>query len=547
MRTAASTLLAIAAIGVVSADDSAPRPTFTPASIKAPFLEQFTDDWTERWTPSEATKKTPVGGETFSYVGQWAAEEPLSQLIVGDKGLVAKTKAAHHAISAPFETVLDPAGKPLVVQYEVKFQKGGNCGGGYLKLLEEGYASEGQDYNDKTPWIIMFGPDLTCPGTKVHFIFRHQNPVSKEWEEKHLSVPVTPVIEDSTKLYTLIVEPDNSYEVLVDGESASKGNLLESFNPPVNPSAEIDDPEDKKPADWVDAATIPDPTATKPEDWDEDAPYSIPDEDAVKPEGWLDDEPTLITDPDAEKPEEWDDEEDGDWIAPTVSNPKCEEAPGCGEWTRPTKPNPDFKGKWTAPFIENPEYKGVWAPRKIANPNYFVDEHPANFHKIGGVGFEIWSMTEDILFDNIYVGHSADDAKALAAQSFEVKHALEKAAKEAEKEAAAASADSLTGEKTFQEDPLEWLRTQAFAFFELAKIDPVGAFKSKPETGAALIAVFLTFFGSLGALFGLIGGSRKPVVKSAKKVDAPSAKSTSAAPVASTTATEEKEGATKRK
>lgn len=108
-----------------------------------------------------------MGGETFSYVGQWAAEEPLSQLIVGDKGLVAKTKAAHHAISAPFETVLDPAGKPLVVQYEVKFQKGGNCGGGYLKLLEEGYASEGQDYNDKTPWIIMFGPDLTCPGTKV--------------------------------------------------------------------------------------------------------------------------------------------------------------------------------------------------------------------------------------------------------------------------------------------------------------------------------------------------------------------------------------------
>lgn len=73
----------------------------------------------------------------------------------------------------------------------------------------------------------------------MHFIFRHQNPVSKEWEEKHLSVPVTPVIEDSTKLYTLIVEPDNSYEVLVDGESASKGNLLESFNPPVNPSAEI--------------------------------------------------------------------------------------------------------------------------------------------------------------------------------------------------------------------------------------------------------------------------------------------------------------------
>lgn len=85
--------------------------------------------------------------------------------------MVAKTKAAHHAISAPFEKILDPNGKTLVVQYEVKFQKGGNCGGGYLKLLEEGYASDGQDYNDKTPWVIMFGPDLTCPGTKV-FLMR---------------------------------------------------------------------------------------------------------------------------------------------------------------------------------------------------------------------------------------------------------------------------------------------------------------------------------------------------------------------------------------
>ena len=128
--------------------------------------------------------------------------------------------------------------------------------------------------------------------------------------------------------------PDNTYEVLFNGESKSSGSLLEDFNPPVMPPAEIDDPEDKKPEDWVDAKKIPDPEATKPADWDEDAPYEIPDEDAVKPEGWLDDEPQFIPDPDAEKPEEWDDEEDGDWIAPTVRNPKCDEAPGCGEWKR---------------------------------------------------------------------------------------------------------------------------------------------------------------------------------------------------------------------
>ncbi len=55
------------------------------------------------------------------------------------------------------------------MQYEVKYQKGGNCGGGYLKLLEDGFQTAGKEFSDKTPWTIMFGPDLTCPGTKVYF------------------------------------------------------------------------------------------------------------------------------------------------------------------------------------------------------------------------------------------------------------------------------------------------------------------------------------------------------------------------------------------
>lgn len=40
----------------------------------------------------------------------------------GDKGLIVKNKAAHHAISAKFPEKIDPKGKPLVVQYEVKLQ-----------------------------------------------------------------------------------------------------------------------------------------------------------------------------------------------------------------------------------------------------------------------------------------------------------------------------------------------------------------------------------------------------------------------------------------
>ncbi|KAF8807907.1 calnexin [Phlegmacium glaucopus] len=528
MRSVTLSFIALAASGALAQSD-APKPTFSPTTLEAPFVEQFTEDWSQRWTPSEATKKTPVGGETFSYVGKWDVEDPAISVVEGDKGLVAKSKAAHHAISAPFATPLDFKNKPLVVQYEVKYQQGGNCGGGYVKLLEDGFQTSGKEFSDTTPWVVMFGPDLTCPGTKVHFIFRHKSPKTGETEEKHLKVSPRPTIEKLTNLYTLIVNPDNTYEILINGESDKKGSLLEDFDPAVNPPKEIDDPEDQKPEDWVEQAKIPDPSAEKPADWDEDAPYEIVDEDAVKPEGWLDDEPSTIPDPDATKPEEWDDQEDGDWIAPTVPNPKCADAAGCGEWKRPFKANPAYKGKWYAPQIDNPAYKGVWAPRKIPNPAYFEDETPVkSLAKIGGVGIELWTMTEDILFDNLYIGHSAEDAKKFAAETFEIKKPLEVAA-----DKPITAEDDDEEPLSFKDDPVSFIRTRVIAFIEAAKDDPLGAFKSQPETGAALAGALFTLFGMFGALISIIGGAQKPVVTKTDAVTADDKMESEAAPVSS--------------
>ena len=81
----------------------------------------------------------------------------------------------------------------------------------------------------------------------------------------------------------MVVHPSNKYEIFVDEESVSSGNLLEDFTPPVNPEKEIDDITDKKPEDWDEREKIPDPDAEKPEDWDEDAPAKIPDPDAKVP------------------------------------------------------------------------------------------------------------------------------------------------------------------------------------------------------------------------------------------------------------------------
>lgn len=508
----------------------AEQAAFQSSSIKAPFLEQFTTPIPQsRWTISRATKQTPVGDETFSYVGIWNVEEPeVFPGIKGDMGLVLKTKAAHHAISTLFPDPIDSKGKPLVVQYEVKLQKGLDCGGAYIKLLTEsedagGGLRAGEEYTDKTPFTIMFGPDKCGSTNKVHFIFRHRNPITGEWEEKHLKNPPAPKITKTTALYTLIVNPDQTFEILINDESARKGSLLEDFDPAVNPPAQIDDPEDFKPETWVDIAEIEDPDATKPADWDEDAPLMITDTSATKPDDWFEDEPELIPDPEAEKPEEWDDEEDGDWIAPMIPNPKCEEA-GCGPWTQPKIRNPDYKGKWTVPKIPNPAYKGFWAPQQTPNPAFFEDSTPSDFTKIAGIGIELWTMTEDILFDNIFIGHDSAAAKKFADETYHLKKVIEKEAE--------GSSDEEEEEPSTM---LDKIRLRVYEFLHLCGFDVMQAVKQMPDVAAGLTAAAFTLLGMLLALFGLIGSKPTTVTKSTtvKAVpDKPISAATEATPVA---------------
>lgn len=489
-------------------------PTFTPTTLKAPFLEQFTDDWEKRWKPSHAKKDMKGSGndeEEWAFVGEWSVEEPYQYKgMAGDKGLVVKNPAAHHAISAKFPKKIDNKGKTLVVQYEVKLQKGLECGGAYMKLLRDNKALHQEEFSNTTPYVIMFGPDKCGHTNKVHFIFNHKNPKTGEYEEKHLSSPPTAKIVKTTELYTLIVHPNNTYAIKQNGEEVKTGSLFEDFTPAINPPAEIDDPKDSKPDTWVDDARIPDPEAKKPEDWDEDAPFEIVDEEATVPEDWLENEPTTVPDPEAQKPEDWDDEEDGDWVAPTVPNPKCADVSGCGPWTKPMKKNPDYKGKWSAPFIDNPAYKGRWAPRKIKNPAFFEDKTPANFEPMGAIGFEIWTMQNDILFDNIYIGHSIEDAEKLAAESFKLKHSVEKALSEADKPKEEDKPKSPSDLK-FLDDPVHYIKEKTDLFLTIAKNDPVEAIKFVPEVAGGFGAIAVTFVALIVALLGFGGSS--PAVK----------------------------------
>ncbi|KAJ9139115.1 Calreticulin family protein [Pleurostoma richardsiae] len=496
-----------------TSSSAAELPTFTPTTIKADFLEQFTDDWETRWKPSHAKKDTKGSEEEWAYIGEWSVEEPeVYKGMEGDKGLVVKNAAAHHAISAKFPKKIDNKGKTLVVQYEVKLQNGLECGGAYLKLLRDNKALHQEEFSNASPYVIMFGPDKCGHTNKVHFIFNHKNPKTGEYEEKHLTAPPTARIVKTTELYTLIVHPNNTFVIQQNGDQVKTGSLLEDFSPAVNPEKEIDDPKDKKPDDWVDEARIADPDAKKPDDWDEDAPYEIVDEEATKPEDWLEEEPLTIPDPEAQKPEDWDDEEDGDWIPPTVPNPKCAEVSGCGPWTKPLKKNPDYKGKWSAPYIDNPAYKGPWFPRKIKNPDYFEDKTPANFEPMGAIGFEIWTMQNGILFDNIYIGHSVEDARKFAEETFFAKEPLEKLAELADKPKEDEKKPKSPLDLKFLDDPVFYIKEKLDLFLTIAAKDPIEAIKFVPEIaggiGAILVSVIAIVVGIVSA-----AGSPAPAAK----------------------------------
>mmetsp|Transcript_41671 Transcript_41671/g.107862 ORF Transcript_41671/g.107862 Transcript_41671/m.107862 type:complete len:540 (+) Transcript_41671:69-1688(+) len=407
----AALALALRAAGAEE-ENSTTKPYAAPQVEGLHWVETFDGDVWSRWSASKQEK----------YTGEFKVEKRVAEALVGDVGLLVPIEARHYGASVKFAPIEGKKEVPFVVQFEAKFQDSLTCGGSYIKIFDSS-TLDPTGFKDDTPYVIMFGPDK-CGGTdKVHFILRHQNPKTGAWEEKHAKEPPSVPRDSLTHLYGLVINPDNSFEVQIDGVAKLSGNLLTSMVPPVNPPKEIDDPADSKPSDWVDEAKIDDPMSSKPDDWDEDEPMRIPDLTVTKPDGWVDDQETRIADPSAKIPEDWDEEEDGEWEAPIIDNPACKV--GCGTWEPPKISNPMYKGKWYAPKIDNPEYKGVWSPRQIPNPDYFHDETPCVLPVIDSIGIDIWTMNKGILFDNLVVATDAGKAKAFADQSWKLRKELE--------------------------------------------------------------------------------------------------------------------------
>jgi len=305
----------------------------------------------DRWT--EAEGKTGVFGLGKE---KWGLNTEVTRL---------KTQkdASFYAISSKTDEPLDNTDKTLVLLLTVKHEQNIDCGGGYLKLMNS--LADATKFDGDTQYEIMFGPDFCGSTKKVHAILRHED--ENLLINKDVSVPN----DVWTHQYVFVLNPDNTFEIKVDGKSKRKGDVKEFWD--FELPKEINDPEISKPKDWVDDPMMIDPDDKEPEDW-------------VKEE--------TIVDPEATKPEDWDDEDDGDWEAPTIMNP-------------------DYKGPWSAREIDNPDYKGAWEHPKIPNPDYKEVDNPAHRLPVNFVGFDLWQVKSGTLFGDIVLADSEEDLDSL--------------------------------------------------------------------------------------------------------------------------------------
>lgn len=261
--------------------DSEQIPYSTPEpNANAHFVETFDNGIPNTWYHTLGNKQDE---EQNKYSGEFTATALKNNALEGDLGLVAPKKANHYGIGSKLnQPFVFAEEEQLVVSYEVNFQDGLDCGGGYIKLFAEQDDLDIEKFHDKTLFSIMFGPDKCANDFKLHLIVNHRNPITNEYEEKHARMPKADVLKPyytdaKTHVYKLVLGSDNSYTIYIDGKNVNAGNLLKDMQPAINPPKEIEDPNSVKPEDWDEREKIQDPEATKPEDWDEDAPKEIPD------------------------------------------------------------------------------------------------------------------------------------------------------------------------------------------------------------------------------------------------------------------------------
>lgn len=294
------------------------------------FQEQFLDGehWRNRWVPS--TNDSAFGHFRLSS-GKFYGH------IEKDKGLQTTQDSRFYAISARFPP-FSSKGRPLVLQYTVKHEQKMDCGGGYVKVFPAGV--DQRQLNKKSPYYIMFGPDICGYDiTKVHVILQFKN----QYHENKKSIRCK--VDGYTHLYTLVLRPDLSYEVRIDGRVAESGDIEYDWNlESLKSAAKKTDTEQRG---W------------EQKDWDKQ-----------------------FLEAGAGAPSDWNSKLDGDM-----------------EMQAPLLQKPPYQDGLKPEGIDS----NVWLHRKPKDANYLAESDLAEFDDIGAIGLELWQVRSGTIFDNFLI------------------------------------------------------------------------------------------------------------------------------------------------
>jgi calnexin len=125
-------------------------------------------------------------------------------------------------------------------------------------------------------------------------------------------------------------------------------------------------------------------------------------------------------------------------------------------------------------------------------------------------------MQSDITFDNIYIGHSVEDAAAFTAETFSIKRPVEEAEDEKTKPKPSDLPKTTTPTGAFTDDPVNFVKEKLELFITLAQKDPIEAVRIMPEVAGGIGGALALLIAIIVGLFSL-GGSSAPSKEDIKK------------------------------
>lgn len=327
------------------------RCTLEPHTAEGPLTFTLYDGDRQNWTVTPHTLSADAldTGLKAKVNGAWLSEYlPTPQRIIQDHGVV-------------------------VVQMEVQFEAKDCTAHDGLQYATMGLvAPHVHERIDQSLFAVSLLNECAW-GTSVVFSMDHVDarlgrPVRKAARvPRFLSHELPDVADGLTHLVTAAVRNDSTVSFWLDAEPLAVRSMDDEsdFRPPVRPTF-VDDPDDRKPAGWVDEPFVDDPADVQPEWWDVAFPRFL-------------NETTKV-------------------------------------------PNPAYK-PWTPHRVTNPLYIGAWTPRKIRNP--FPDLAPPwAFAPVGGVELV---LSKAALVDNVLVTGALDEARAMWEVPFGARQSAQRA------------------------------------------------------------------------------------------------------------------------